>query len=189
MFTPFTCQSTVHICHTLGDEWENLGNFGVKMWFRDEPVKQVFPCGFGARNWEWESKTVQKMVRVKEWGGGGVGKKGRKSYRQIPEFWNRPLFMPECAHWHLMLSSAVINWPIKFFVFCGGEMNFWGHLRNQNKVSLYFKSNAWTAEMVKSHWIWTIKAGFKVKFIFLIRLKGRMAWVKFWLKTSRKLDI
>ena len=26
-------------------------------------------------------------------------------------------------------------------------------------------------------------------FIFLVHLKGRMAWVKFWLKTSRKLDV
>ena len=102
------------------------------------------------------------MVRVKEWGRGGWGRKEGKACRQILEFWNRPLFMPECAHWHLMLSSAVINWPIKFLVFCGGEMNFWGHLWNQNKVSLYFKSNAWAAEMVKSQWIWTIKAGFKV---------------------------
>ena len=181
MFTSFTCQSTVCICRTpagqfLGEDVVQgracVASISVRLWSKE----------LGTRVKDSAKNDVSKRVGRRGW-----GRKEGKACRQTLEFWNRPLFMPECAHCHLMLSSAVINWPIKFLVFCGGEMNFWGHLWNQNKVSLYFKSNVWTA--VKSQWIWTIKAGFKVKFIFLIRLKGRTTWVKFWLKTSRKLDI
>ena len=49
--------------------------------------EDVVPFGFGARNWERESKTVRKMVQVKEWGGGGGwGRKEGKTCRQTLEF-------------------------------------------------------------------------------------------------------
>ena len=47
--------------------------------------------------------------------------------------------MPECMHPHLMLSSAVINRPIKCLAFHRAEVNFRGHVWNQHKVSQLVK--------------------------------------------------
>ena len=71
----------------------------------------------------------------------GWGKKEGNACRQTlgflkPHTW--PV-MPECTHPHLMLSSAVINWPIKCLAFHRVEVNFRGHVWNQNKVSQLVK--------------------------------------------------
>ena len=73
---------------------------------------QVFPClayvaSVSVRFRSKEQGKRVKMTKVKEFGGGG--KKGRKRLQTKPEFW-KPLtwpVMPEFAHWHLTVSSAV----------------------------------------------------------------------------------
>ena len=42
------------------------------------PAWQVFPCSFGAKNKEQESKTTWKIGRAKEWEGGGGGEERRE---------------------------------------------------------------------------------------------------------------
>ena len=77
------------------------------------------------------------MTRVKK--RGGAGKKGKETLAgQTPLVWKLPTWpvMHECAHRHLMLSSAVINWHIKCLAFRGAEVNFRGRVCvwNQNNV-------------------------------------------------------
>ena len=93
--------------------------------------------------------------------------------------------MPECAHGHLMLSSAVINWPIKRLAFRGAEVKFRGRIiffvfRKQRldggngEISVNPKDQCRVCN-----------CSFEVKFIFLILLKGRTARVKFWSFSSK----
>ena len=60
-----------------------------------------------------------------------------------------------------MLSSAVINWPLKCLAFYGAEVIFqWlRSVWNQNKISFYiFGSNTSMAGLEKSQYMWTINA-------------------------------
>ena len=53
--------------------------------------------------------------------------------------------MPRCTHHHLMLSSAVLNCPLKCLAFRGAEVIFQWSVWNQNKISFYFleATQAW----------------------------------------------
>ena len=51
----------------------------------NKPAQQAFPCSFGARNEERESKTARKMGRVKK-RGGGEGVSRRFSFFPYPLF-------------------------------------------------------------------------------------------------------
>ena len=84
--------------------------------YHDQPTQQAFPCSLGAKNEGRESKTVRKMVKVKQRGGGGEERKETLVYKPR-DFENRPLgsVMREFVHRHLVLSSAVIIDQLKLF--------------------------------------------------------------------------
>ena len=87
-----------------------------------------------------ESRSPQE-----KWGkwnsGERVGKRGRKRLQTIHGILKSLSWpvMPECAHRHLMPSSAVINLPINCLAFHIAEVNFRGLVWNQFKVSQLVK--------------------------------------------------
>ena len=86
--------------------------------YHEQPTQQAFPCSLGAKNEGRESKTVRKMVKVKQRVGGGEERKETLVYKPR-DFENRPLgsVMREFVHRHLVLSSAVIIDQLKLFPF------------------------------------------------------------------------
>ena len=89
-----------------------------------------------------ESQRPHKKGASKRAGMGWRIKEGN-ACRQNPGFWKATTWpvRPDCSHQHLMLSSAVIHCILtnKCLTFHRGEVNFWGQLWNQNKISQLVK--------------------------------------------------
>ena len=81
--------------------------------------------------------------------------------------------MPECAHRHL-LSSAVINWPIKCLAFVERKWIFQDACGTKNSFFVFRKQrmDSGNGEISMNR--------IKGTFLFLIRLKGWNPRVKFW---------
>ena len=106
--------------------------------------------------WVFSCKHPLRMndVSKRVWRG-WEGKKEGSACMQTPWFWKLSTwrFMPVCMGRHSMLSSAVLNWPIKMFdlLYSGSELV---RTSVEPKQS-FFGSNTWMAEMGKSQWIRT----------------------------------
>ena len=108
-------------------------------------------------HWFWavsEQKTMNK-----KWGNQKAGRGWRtiegNACRQTLGFWKPPTWpvMPECAHWLLMLSTAVINWPITCLASIERKWTFEDMCGTKTKylnLSKYFERKARMVEIEKS---------------------------------------
>ena len=112
--------------------------------------------------------------------GTGWERKVRKRLQANPGLWKLPIcpLMPECAHRHL-LSSAVINWPIKCLAFVERKWIFQDACGTKNSFFVFRKQrmDSGNGEISMNR--------IKGTFLFLIRLKGWNPRVKFWSFSSK----